>query len=98
MQGSVVIGLCVIAVALTGFMMLRGSLPLRQGASVVVGCFVLLSAPVIADGLRAAAGGEISTRSEPAVLPPETPLPPPPPPSDYDPYAGASLRHDRSRE
>lgn len=48
--GSVAIGLCVIAVAGVGLMMLIGRLPVRLGARVILGCFILLGAPVIASG------------------------------------------------
>lgn len=48
--GSIAIGLCIIAVAWVGFLMLQGRLPVREGARVIVGCFVLLGAPVIASG------------------------------------------------
>lgn len=48
--GSIAIGLCVIAVAWVGFLMLQGRLPVREGARVIVGCFILLGAPVIASG------------------------------------------------
>ena len=49
--GSVAIGVCVIAVAWVGFMMLQGRFPVKEGVRVIVGCFVLLGAPVIASGL-----------------------------------------------
>lgn len=48
--GSIAIGLCVIAVAWVGFLMLQGRLPVREAARVIVGCFILLGAPVIASG------------------------------------------------
>ncbi|TMM46660.1 TrbC/VirB2 family protein [Qipengyuania marisflavi] len=94
MLGSLAIGLCVIAVATVGLLMLEGRLPLRRGARVILGCFILLGAPIIAASFTGA------FRSEP--------LPPGPaysalpaadprgnlPAADYDPYAGASLRRD----
>jgi type IV secretion system protein VirB2 len=93
MLGEIALGVCVIAVALIGALMLTGRLPLREGMRVVVGCFVLLGAPVIASGLmRGSSGqGEISvppTDAETAV--PRAAMPP----ADYDPYAGASLGQD----
>ncbi|MEE4537324.1 MAG: TrbC/VirB2 family protein [Erythrobacter sp.] len=48
--GDLAIGLCVIAVAVVGLLMMGGRLPLRLGAKVALGCFVLLGAPVIASG------------------------------------------------
>lgn len=89
--GSIAIGLCVIAVAWVGFLMLQGRLPVREGARVILGCFVLLGAPVIASGFLGIWQGGVATPSQapPAVeLPAREELPPP----DHDPYAGASLR------
>lgn len=90
--GTVAITLCVIAVAAIGLLMLSGRLPVRRGLQVVLGCFILLGAPIIA-----------ATFSD-TLREPSTPLPPPVaapasprgdlPPADYDPYAGASLRRD----
>lgn len=95
MLGEIALGVCVIAVAFIGALMLTGRLPLREGARLVVGCFVLLGAPVIAAGFMQ--GGtrltEASIPPSPVVTQPVTPrfdLPP----ADYDPYAGASLRED----
>ena len=90
--GEIAIGLCAIAVALIGALMLTGRLPLREGMRVVVGCFVLLGAPVIASGLmRGSSGqGEIPTSMPPIAS--ETAVPRGDmPPANYDPYAGASL-------
>jgi type IV secretion system protein VirB2 len=93
MLGEIALGLCVIAVAFVGALMLTGRLPLREGGRIVVGCFVLLGAPVIAAGF-VGGGSELNVASTP-------PLPvtvqiestrPELPPADYDPYAGASLR------
>lgn len=94
--GSAATALCIIAVALIGLMMLTGRLPLRQGLRTIVGCFVLLGAPVIAAGLMgsfdAASPREIVVPPlEPgSALAPRKDLPP----ATYDPYAGASLRND----
>lgn len=91
--GEVAMGVCVIAVAFIGALMLTGRLPLREGLRVVLGCFVLLGAPVIAAGF--VQGGTLLTEASPAPSPvvtkPETPRPDLPP-AEYDPYAGASLR------
>lgn len=94
MQGQLVLTLCVVAVALVGFAALGGRLPLRMGARAVLGCFVVLGAPVIASALMWQ--GEQPTpqvvyqaesvASEPA----RRELPP----ADYDPYSGASLRRE----
>ena len=47
----------VIAVAMIGFRMLYGDLSVRDGAKVVLGCFILFGAPVIARGLIGAIQG-----------------------------------------
>lgn len=92
--GPTVVTLCVLAVALLGFAMLTGRLPVRRAGLVVLGCFVLLGAPTIVAGLpidfwmQAADGPPpVSANSilyERPTLPPAT----------YDPYAGASLRRE----
>jgi type IV secretion system protein VirB2 len=91
--GSLATGLCILAVSLVGLLMLLGQMPIRQGMRVVLGCFVLLGAPVIAAGLSGAWQSAAPATPEPMVFIPEetrAPLPP----ADYDPYAGASLRRD----
>lgn len=84
--------LCVIAIALVGFMMIMGRFAIRDGARVVLGCFVLLGAPAIASALQAMASAAAVARTpaEPSIAPPapSSTLTP----STYDPYAGASLR------
>ncbi|MBT2134660.1 TrbC/VirB2 family protein [Croceibacterium sp. LX-88] len=90
--GSLAIGLCVIAVAFVGLLLMAGRLPVRNAVSVTIGCFVLLGAPAMAGALRGLA--EV-TAPTPAIIEPHAePTPPPPalPPANYDPYAGASLR------
>ncbi len=92
--GGLAMGLCVVAVAFVGLLALTGRLPLRQGARVILGCFLLLGAPVIAAGLMAEAQEvtdaprEIPIRE--TVEPPRQDLPP----ANYDPYSGASLRRE----
>lgn len=102
MLGSIATSIAVIAVAVVGLMMLRGQLQARRGIIVVVGCFVLFGAPVLAAGIR---GIATSVLPPPPVIPappPPEPMPfvpppmpmmppPPPPPSNEDPYAGASV-------
>lgn len=91
-QGPLATSLCVISVALLGMMMLTGRVAVREGVRVTIGCFVLLGAPTVALALQAVAHGEYAPA--PASPPAVTPAPPAHPPSDYDPYAGASLRID----
>jgi type IV secretory pathway VirB2 component (pilin) len=91
MLGEIALGVCVIAVALIGALMLTGRLPLREGARVVVGCFVLLGAPVIAAGF-VGGGSEVIEHSAPTLVAlPIEGLRPELPPANFDPYAGASL-------
>ncbi len=92
--GDLAIGLCVIAVAFVGMMLMAGRLAVRDGLRVAIGCFVLLGAPVIAGGLRSAAdvAAPVDPVQEPRVEAP--PAPEPLPPANFDPYAGASLRRD----
>jgi type IV secretory pathway VirB2 component (pilin) len=95
MLGELALGVCVIAVAFLGALMLTGRLPLREGGRVVVGCFVLLGAPVIANGFVGGGRGVTETASLPPpvigpIASPRSELPP----TNFDPYAGASLRED----
>ena len=78
--GDVAVILCVIAVAIVGILLMIGRLSVRDAARVVIGCFVLLGAPVIAAGLRSAADNAgarpvavpqaIETGAEPVTVPP----------------------------
>lgn len=91
--GGLATGICVIAVAVVGLTMMSGRLPVRDGLRVVVGCFVLLGAPVIAGALMydgAASEGFASLPIPEPASDPRGELPP----SNYDPYAGASLRRN----
>lgn len=92
--GNLAVGLCVLAVGYLGLMMLLGRTPVRQGMRVLLGCFILLGAPVIAASLSGAWQSAAPEAPDPmVVMPPEARAPLPP--ADYDPYAGASLRRDR---
>ena len=55
--GQVALTLCVLAVAFIGALMLTGRLPVKRGMMVVIGCFVLLGAPLIAAGVMRATLG-----------------------------------------
>jgi len=92
--GSLALTLCVLAVAYVGLLMLTGRLAVRAGLRVVIGCFVLLGAPLIASAL--VGFGQVQSNMPqpvPTTLASEDSRPELPP-SDYDPYAGASLRSD----
>lgn len=95
MLGDIALGLCVIAVAFVGALLLAGQSPLREGARTLVGCFVLLAAPTIAAGFAGSDSVFLSrsTFSGPMevlvqnVRPALRPL-------GSDTKAGASLRED----
>lgn len=89
--GPIGTSVAVIAVAWVGFSLLEGRLTLRRGATVVLGCFILFGAQMIARelmGLAGRDGGQIASPD----LPPAAPFQSQPPlPSQPDPYAGASV-------
>ncbi|MBV7265156.1 TrbC/VirB2 family protein [Erythrobacter ani] len=93
--GDIAIGLCVLAVAFLGLMLLTGRVPIRHGMRVVIGCFVLLGAPTIAAGLMGAKPAAEAAR-QPSPIADTTSASPRGnlKPAQYDPYAGASLRRD----
>lgn len=90
--GSLALGVCVLAVAGVGLLMLSGRLPVGHGFRVVLGCFVLLGAPVVSAGLLSLVDGQAYSEA----TAPEPPIAARPalPPANYDPYAGASLRQE----
>ena len=94
--GDLAIGICALAVAAIGLTMLTGRLPIRDGMRVLIGCFVLLGAPIIASSFSAAWTNVAAPDPQTIVIAP-TQEPDPRadlPPAQYDPYAGASLRQD----
>ena len=85
-------GLAVCAVAFFGFTVLGGHLSLRRGSVLVIGCFILFSAPALAAALMGLAHGTTAGTSPRGFQRIEVPPPPvPATPPAYDPYAGASL-------
>lgn len=54
--GSATTMVAIIAIALFGVLMLSGRIDWRRGVRIVIGCFILFSAPMIAAGLLGAAG------------------------------------------
>ena len=94
--GSLASSLCVIAIAILGFLLLTGRLGVRRSAEVVLGCFLLLGAGLLAGQLQKLAGAAGWNGAErDAIIQPQPEPPHPPPSANYDPYAGASLRRDR---
>lgn len=85
-----------IAVSVVGLLLLRGRLPLRRGASVLIGCFVLFGSVTIATGIMniVGEGGDempYSASGTFAASPPVAVATPPAQPQEYDPYAGPSV-------
>lgn len=83
--------MAVISVAAVGLMMLSGRVDLRRGASVILGCFILLGASSIAAGIQSVAQGDSGAAYTP--VPREVPPrpAPPPPAANPDPFAGAAV-------
>jgi type IV secretion system protein VirB2 len=57
--GDAALGLCVVAVALFGAVMLVGRLPVREGIRIVLGVFVVRGAPVVAGGFAGGFGEKV---------------------------------------
>jgi hypothetical protein len=91
-SGGLATGLCVVAMALVGFLLIMGRLAVRDAAGVVIGCFVLLGSATIGNSLFSLAERTAETPSMPVAG--DIPAAPPAklPPANYDPYAGASLK------
>lgn len=91
--GPLAVSVAVIAVASIGFIMLRGRIDLRRGASILIGCFIVFGASTIAAGIKTLASPLYAhTSPSTAASPPLILAPPPPVSRDADPYAGAALR------
>ena len=96
--GSLATSLCVIAIAVLGLLLLTGRLRVRRSVEVVLGCFLLLGAGLLATELQqlgqGVAGEQATGAGDEQIIVPTQPAAQPPPPAHYDPYAGASLRRD----
>ena len=84
--GSLATGICVLAVAFIGFRLMTGDMAVRAGLRTMIGCFVLLGAPLIGAGLLDLAGRPERPDRTFVAAPvlPEVSRP-------YDPYLGASI-------
>ena len=92
--GTVATTIAIIAVSSVGLMMLTGRVPVRQGLTVIGGCFILFGAPAIASGIQSSlSGGDLPAAPVPTQLDgPPAPAPPEGyPVANQDPYAGASV-------
>ncbi|HVR89827.1 MAG TPA: TrbC/VirB2 family protein [Novosphingobium sp.] len=95
LTGPLAIATAILAVAFVGFRMLSGDTSIRQGVRVIVGCFILFGAPMIARELTGAIqGGDAMVA--PSGQPQYQAVPPPPPApqvptarngNPFDPYA-----------
>lgn len=88
--GTFGITLAVLAIAWLGFAALQGRLPVRDGIRIVIACFILFGASLIAQGLSSlaqASAGPTEAYSAPATAPVVLPSQPP----KFDPYARASV-------
>lgn len=95
-QGPAATTLAVLAVGVTGLMMLSGRLAVRRGLVVTLGCFILFGAPAIARGIFDSAAGmgqDENMAPQPTARPVREFQPPSPTasPAINDPYAGASV-------
>ena len=93
LTGSIAVTLCVLAVALVGFLMLGGRVPAKRSFRVVIGCFILLGSAQIALVLSGLASSELSdsySRNDVVFEDGRGDLPP----SDYSPYTNPSQRQD----
>lgn len=87
--GSMGTSVAIVAVVLVGYSLLTGRASARRGLAVIIGAFILFSAPTLARALVGLTQGPIGPN-------PLAALPPPPPPQytsplARDPYAGASV-------
>jgi type IV secretory pathway VirB2 component (pilin) len=90
-MGEASLGPSVIPVALIGAALLGGRLSVRNGMRILIGVFVVLSIPVVAEGLGSSFG-DLAKMSQPQPANVEGGnVRPDLPHADYDPYAGASL-------
>lgn len=90
--GGLGTSIAVIAIAWVGVTLLQGRMLVRDSLRIILGCFILFGAPVIAKGFmdimrsnRDAAPIKLSVQSPPIPLPAKPP--------QFDPYAGASMPH-----
>jgi len=91
LTGSLGVTLAMLAIAWVGFGLLQGRIALRDGARIVLGCFILFGAPIIASAFVRFARADQTDRLATLVYvaPPAVSVPAHPP--QFDPYAGASV-------
>ncbi|MBX7494876.1 TrbC/VirB2 family protein [Qipengyuania sp. 6B39] len=88
-----------LAVAVIGLLLLSGRVDVSRTMRVVLGCFVIFGAGVIAAGLTDLASGASDRSAQVATLPPPPAyVPPDTDAGGYDPYAGAAVPDRSSAE
>ncbi len=93
--GNLATSIAVLAVAAIGAAMLTGRTDIRRGATVILGCFLLFGAPVIAAGLYAMLSGTAGGSVPETASPTPKSLSVPPSTNPFDPYAGAAVPPQR---
>jgi type IV secretion system protein VirB2 len=89
LTGSVGTSVAALAIAWVGFSALQGRISWREGARVVLGCFILFGSPVIVAGLFGIGRESKAPEARTVIVPPTVAVPTKPP--QFDPYAGASV-------
>ena len=89
--GAPATSIAMLAVAWVGLQMLDGRISVRRGVEIILGCFILFSAPALIAGMRGSTNEPVMPQFEPSSLPSPTPVRSKTPP--YDPYAGAAIPH-----
>lgn len=93
LTGTVGTSVAIIAVALCGYQMLSGRIPLQRMIQVVIGCVLIFGAHIIATGLMTGLTGSAPPPGEtaPPMAVPAAPALRTEPQTSYDPYAGAAV-------
>ena len=96
LTGSLAAAIAIIAVGWFGLMVMSGRLSRRRGIQLILGCFIVFGAPLIAGGIIGSLeGGEASPELVPPPAAPPLKMPAavqrPASSNPYDPYAGAAL-------
>jgi type IV secretion system protein VirB2 len=73
LTGTIAVSIAVLAVGLTGISMMRGRLPYRRAAKIVLGCFVVFGARLVAEGLAGLVGPQIEPEA-PSVFVDQPPV------------------------
>ena len=93
LAGPLVPAICSIAIAVMGLAMFAGRFNVRRGATVILGCFVVLGASSIAIGLVGRQPASTAAADASIANPPQPQMPQRNDRKVDDPYAGASLAH-----